>query len=99
MHEGWLRKKQLAENITNSDIDDLYDMAVKAGAWGGKILGAGGGGCLMLLAPQSKHDDIKAKLNLHVNNINREGFREIPVRFSEAGAGVLFNNEYKKKFT
>lgn len=99
LHEGWLSKKQLAKNITNPDIDGLYDSAMNAGAWGGKVLGAGGGGCLMFLASEDKHDAIRESLNLHARKINRDGFREIPVRFSEAGVGILFNNEQKRSFT
>ncbi len=48
LHEGWLQKKKMARQITNPQIDELYDTARKNGAIGGKILGAGGGGYLLL---------------------------------------------------
>jgi D-glycero-alpha-D-manno-heptose-7-phosphate kinase len=58
LHESWLIKKQLSSNITNSYIDEMYDKAIKAGALGGKILGAGGGGYLLVYAPQERHQSV-----------------------------------------
>ena len=56
LHEAWLNKKMLNENITNSQIDALYKVARNNGALGGKILGAGGGGYLLFYCPfQKKH--------------------------------------------
>ncbi len=56
LHEAWLSKKALDVNITNSQIDTLYEIARHHGALGGKILGAGGGGYLLLYCPfQKKH--------------------------------------------
>ncbi|MBN2092104.1 GHMP kinase [candidate division KSB1 bacterium] len=56
LHEAWLQKKHLDENITTSQIDQLYEIGRKNGALGGKILGAGGGGYLLLYCPfQKKH--------------------------------------------
>lgn len=51
LHFGWLNKKQMAHNISNSLIDDIYDCALKAGAAGGKISGAGGGGFMFFYCP------------------------------------------------
>ena len=69
LHESWLLKKQLADNISSSDIDEIYTSAVSAGAYGGKLLGAGGGGFLMFLAPPDKHEAIKRNLTklIHVS--------------------------------
>jgi D-glycero-alpha-D-manno-heptose-7-phosphate kinase len=58
LHEAWLCKRDLAPAISNSEIDALYDAARSAGAWGGKILGAGGGGYLLIAAPFRKRTDI-----------------------------------------
>jgi D-glycero-alpha-D-manno-heptose-7-phosphate kinase len=56
LHEGWEQKKRTAQGITTPYIDELYDAARKAGAIGGKIAGAGGGGYLLLYVPfQKKH--------------------------------------------
>jgi len=55
LHRGWLEKKKLADGITTPEIDDWYDRARRAGALGGKVLGAGGGGFLLLYAPPEHH--------------------------------------------
>ncbi|MCI0516164.1 GHMP kinase [candidate division KSB1 bacterium] len=56
LHEAWLHKKHLDENITTDQIDQLYEIGREKGALGGKILGAGGGGYLLLYCPfQKKH--------------------------------------------
>jgi D-glycero-alpha-D-manno-heptose-7-phosphate kinase len=51
MHEGWHYKKEMAEGITNPVIDEIYEAARKAGALGGKISGAGGGGYMFFFCP------------------------------------------------
>ena len=58
LHEAWLCKQNLAKGITNERIDALYENARNAGAWGGKILGAGGGGYLLLCTPFSKRHKV-----------------------------------------
>lgn len=58
MHEGWLLKRSLGFGITNPAIDEWYEAAQKAGAIGGKLLGAGGGGFLYFIAPPEKHAGI-----------------------------------------
>lgn len=47
LHKGWLLKKQMADAVSNTFIDEAYDKALSQGAWGGKLLGAGGGGFLL----------------------------------------------------
>lgn len=54
LHQEWLLKKELATTISNDRIDDYYQMALDAGAKGGKLLGAGGGGFLLLYCPPDK---------------------------------------------
>ncbi|WP_206484738.1 hypothetical protein [Thalassotalea sp. G2M2-11] len=63
LRESWDLKKQLADEITNGEINELYQLAIAAGAYGGKLLGAGGGGFMMFLAPPEKHQAIKERLN------------------------------------
>jgi len=53
LHESWLNKKQMATGITNSTIDHIYQTAINAGAIGGKISGAGGGGFMMFFAEKA----------------------------------------------
>lgn len=81
LHEAWLAKRSLSAKVSNSEIDGLYGDAVSAGAQGGKLTGAGGGGFLLLFAPPEKHGAIKEKLNhlLHV-----------PFKFDFAGSQIIF---------
>ena len=58
VNEGWRLKKELASNISNSDIDSYYNLAMENGAYGGKISGAGGGGFLNLISDPSKHNEL-----------------------------------------
>lgn len=66
LHEGWNMKKSLTNEISNSEVDAYYERARKAGAVGGKLLGAGGGGFLLLyVEPQKQANVIEALLELH----------------------------------
>ena len=66
LHETWLLKRELASKISNNIIDDIYDKAMKNGALGGKLLGAGGGGFVLLFAKPENHQNIKNELsNFH----------------------------------
>jgi D-glycero-alpha-D-manno-heptose-7-phosphate kinase len=58
MHESWQIKKQLSSNVSNQLIDDMYDTALEAGALGGKILGAGGGGYLLVYVPENRQKSV-----------------------------------------
>jgi D-glycero-alpha-D-manno-heptose-7-phosphate kinase len=62
LHEGWLQKKQMAKGITTPRIDELYEEARKAGAIGGKITGAGGGGHLLLYCPFNKRHIVRERV-------------------------------------
>jgi len=82
LHENWLRKRELASKITNGDIDDMYQRALDAGALGGKISGAGGGGFLLLYVPRSKQDAVREALS---------DLRELPFLLERDGSKVIFN--------
>jgi D-glycero-alpha-D-manno-heptose-7-phosphate kinase len=87
LHQGWLLKKSLGFGISNQLIDDWYSAALKAGAQGGKLLGAGGGGFLMLLAPPEKHQAIRDALG---------NPREIPFEVDRRGSRIIFiSDRYK----
>ena len=62
LHEGWLAKKRFSSKITNPEIDMLYGVAKRAGVVGGKLLGAGGGGYLLLFCEFDKKQNVIAKL-------------------------------------
>lgn len=67
LHKSWLLKKQLASEVSTSEVDEIYEQAISAGAYGGKLLGAGGGGFIMFIAPPDKHKQIKKKLDKLIN--------------------------------
>jgi D-glycero-alpha-D-manno-heptose-7-phosphate kinase len=61
MHEHWMYKKNRSKFITNNEIDTYYDYGIKNGAFGGKLIGAGGGGFLMFYTEDSKFLENKFK--------------------------------------
>lgn len=80
MHEGWELKKSLARGITSTDIDRAYEAALRHGATGGKIVGAGGGGFLLLFCPRRKRSRVLSALR---------GWREIPFEFESEGSKII----------
>ncbi len=64
LHRGWQLKKELAGGISNPAIDELYDLALRHGASGGKLLGAGGGGFLLFYCPEERQEELKKALPL-----------------------------------
>lgn len=69
--DSWNLKKKLSDNISNPTIDEMYSKAMKAGALGGKILGAGGGGYLLMYVPPKSHARvIKALSNYDIFDFN-----------------------------
>ncbi len=82
MHAGWELKKRLASGVANDRIDEMYDAARKAGAIGGKITGAGGGGFLLLYCPLGKQDSVRAALH---------DLRELPFALEWDGTKTIFN--------
>ena len=82
LHRGWELKKQLTSNVTNAKIDDLYQTARQAGALGGKITGAGGGGFLLFYCPVTRRENVRASL-AHL--------RELFFHFEADGSKVIFN--------
>ena len=89
MNDNWHLKKSLSDKISTPQIDAIYETALKAGAMGGKILGAGGGGYMLFFADPDKHGAIKQALNL----------RHIPFRFENTGSRIIFNDERDRFIT
>jgi D-glycero-alpha-D-manno-heptose-7-phosphate kinase len=81
LHEGWMLKKTLATGISANQIDEWYERALKAGASGGKILGAGGGGFLMVLCEPEKQERVRRELS---------ELRTIPVELESFGSRIIF---------
>lgn len=82
IHQSWELKKRLAGPISNGHINDMYEAARHAGALGGKITGAGGGGFLLLYVPYKHQNNVRNVLN---------GLQELPFRLEADGTKVIFN--------
>jgi D-glycero-alpha-D-manno-heptose-7-phosphate kinase len=63
MHESWKIKRALASNISNPQIDEIYEAAISAGASGGKVMGAGGGGFMVFIVPPENRRAVRTKLS------------------------------------
>jgi D-glycero-alpha-D-manno-heptose-7-phosphate kinase len=77
LHYGWQHKKQMAEGISNPMIDHIYDTAIAAGATGGKISGAGGGGFMIFYAPYTHKYHVIKELNELGGKVMRYTFTDI----------------------
>jgi D-glycero-alpha-D-manno-heptose-7-phosphate kinase len=84
MHEHWENKKRRPGAISDSRIDHWYDTARRAGALGGKVVGAGGGGFVMLYCPPERRAAIRQAMTA-------EGLREMSYMFDFEGAKVMMN--------
>lgn len=82
LHQSWELKKRLAGTISNGQINEMYEAARSAGAIGGKIAGAGGGGFLLLYVPFEFQNKVRTALN---------GLQELPFRLEADGTKVIFN--------
>jgi D-glycero-alpha-D-manno-heptose-7-phosphate kinase len=80
MNEAWEAKKCFSSRITNAKIDEMYGIARKSGALGGKLLGAGGGGFLLLLCEFDKWHEVSANLEKMGGKINRITFEHSGLR-------------------
>ncbi len=78
--EGWRLKRELASTITTPRIDRWYEAAIEAGAWGGKLCGAGGGGFLLFLVPLERRHQVRLALC---------DLKELPIRYEPQGSRVL----------
>jgi D-glycero-alpha-D-manno-heptose-7-phosphate kinase len=82
IHQSWELKKRLAGTISSGPIDKIYEAARGAGAMGGKITGAGGGGFLLLYVPYELQNNVRTALR---------GLQELPFRLESDGTKVIFN--------
>jgi len=82
LKESWKIKKTLAKGISNPKIDEMYERAIRAGARSGKLLGAGGGGFLLLFVPgEEERANVRAAF---------KGFQELPFELDQAGCSIIF---------
>jgi D-glycero-alpha-D-manno-heptose-7-phosphate kinase len=80
LHESWQHKRSLSDRVSTGDIDAIYEAARSAGALGGKLMGAGGGGFMLLFAPPDAQARIRARLSKLVH---------VPFEFEPSGSRVV----------
>jgi len=83
LNESWLEKKALSSSVTNNSINEIYNSAIKNGALGGKLLGAGGGGFFLFYVPHFKQ---KKFINYFKN------FTTVPFKFTSEGSRIMFQS-------
>ncbi|MCR4337773.1 MAG: kinase [Candidatus Omnitrophica bacterium] len=81
LHESWMLKRTLSDKVSNPEIDEMYEAARRSGALGGKLLGAGGGGFVLLFVPPEKQREVKETL---------KKFLLVPFRFEQLGTQIIF---------
>ena len=84
MHENWLLKQSLASGISDSAIQNAYERGMKAGALGGKLLGAGGGGFMLFVARPQDHAALDAALS---------DLRPFPFNWDSEGSRIIYSDE------
>jgi D-glycero-alpha-D-manno-heptose-7-phosphate kinase len=81
LHESWLAKRSLSSEVTNAEVEAIYSTAQDAGATGGKLLGAGGGGFILLFVPPDRQAEVFQAL---------DGLVHVPFNFESSGSQVIF---------
>ncbi len=81
MHETWMIKRSLTVKITTPSIDKIYETAIKSGALGGKLLGAGGGGCILFFVEPKLQLEVKKKL---------KDLIYVPFKFEDLGSQIIY---------
>ena len=84
LHRNWELKRTLVDSVSTPEVDGWYDRAREAGAVGGKLLGAGAGGFLLIVGPPDRHAAIRQSL---------ADLREVPVLFAARGSQIIFVGE------
>jgi D-glycero-alpha-D-manno-heptose-7-phosphate kinase len=81
LHEGWMLKKTLAGGISNGWVDTIYEEGLKAGAVGGKLLGAGGAGFILFYCPKNKQDEFRERMKHRT---------EMQFSFDDFGSKIIY---------
>lgn len=82
LHESWMLKRELSDKVSNNEIDRLYDNARVAGAIGGKLLGAGGGGFFLFYVPEDRQASVREAMG---------GLHDIPFKFENGGSQIVLS--------
>ena len=85
LNETWHLKKHLNSSVSNSLIDDIYTSAINAGAYGGKLLGAGAGGFMVFVMPEEAKSNVEKVL---------ASFVQVPIRLDQKGA-IIQRSDFK----
>lgn len=81
LHDAWQLKRSLSTTVSNGQVEEIYREALAAGAIGGKLTGAGGGGFLLLFVPPEQHRDVRQRL---------QRLTWVPFRFAKTGSEIIF---------
>ena len=81
LHEAWQAKRSLSPTVSNDEVNTLYTRARTAGAIGGKLTGAGGGGFLLLFVEPDRHDDVRRELNELIH---------VPIKLDFSGSQIIY---------
>jgi D-glycero-alpha-D-manno-heptose-7-phosphate kinase len=81
LHEAWQAKRSLSSSVSNPEVDEIMELAMSAGAVGGKLTGAGGGGFLLLFVPPSRQTQVRERLNKLIS---------VPFKFEFSGSQIIF---------
>ena len=81
LHQAWIYKSSLSDKVSNGQMEKIYEAAVKAGAYGGKLLGAGGGGFFLFVVPPEKRDNVSSVLSQ---------LKKIDIKFNRDGSRPIF---------
>lgn len=81
LDQAWRIKRSFSGKVSNAHVDGIYAAAIEAGALGGKILGAGGGGFMVLFVPPERQQQVREKL---------KDFIHVPFRFESTGSQIIF---------
>lgn len=84
LHQGWMLKKSLAKEVSNSNVDAIYQTARDHGAIGGKLIGAGGAGFMLLFVPPEKQQQVRQALSHNL---------WVPFRFEPSGSTIVYSSE------
>ena len=90
LHKGWLAKKKFTKDVSNENVNKIYDTALENGASGGKLTGAGGGGHMLFYCEKSKHDRF-------IQKMEDIGLKHIRFKFNNDGPKVLNLYDYSGK--
>lgn len=82
LHEAWLAKRSLSDAVSNAEVDAIYETALDAGAVGGKLTGAGGGGFLLLFVPPERRARVLDAMS---------GYVHVPFEFESGGSQIIFH--------